>query len=260
MGAHFQATLVLYHTVTDEEYNEILGVEDPLTSLHQKEAAIKDKMLALKAEVERAYLHHGLMKCDVVVEDGALADKLDTYAKEHDASFIVMGTKGFGTDHSLLVGSNAKQVVSRTGCPVMIVPSNATYKPLKKLVYATSYAKEDNRVIQKIIALATVYGAAIKVLHLSGKDNTAAHDKYEQYREEMSSFVNYKSLSFELRVRHDAVELSLDEYMTETNADLLVLLTSKRDFLESLFHRSIARRLAYLTKFPMLVYKTDELD
>jgi len=259
MGAHFQATVVLYHTITDDEYNELLGVADPLTSLQQKEEAIQQKMMAMKDEVEATYLHHGLLKCDVVVEEGNIADKIDAYAQQHDANFIVMGTKGFGTDKSLLVGSNARQVVSKASCPVMIVPGNASYKPLKKLVYATSYAKEDKQVMQKIIALATVYSAAIKVLHLSNRDNAASHEKYEQYKEELSSFVNYKSLTFELKIKNEAVELALDEYMTETHADLLVLLTSKRDFFESLFHRSIARRLAYLTKFPMLVYKTDEL-
>lgn len=58
-----------------------------------------------------------------VVEEGRAADVVLEAAKEHDASFIVIGCQGWGRLEKLRLGSVSKKVAARTDRPLVLVPT-----------------------------------------------------------------------------------------------------------------------------------------
>ncbi len=50
----------------------------------------------------------------------------------------------------------------------------------------------------------------------------------------------------------------MQNYITENNVDILVMVTHKRDFLERIFNPGITRRMSYQTKIPLLAIPVGE--
>ncbi|MDQ2744550.1 MAG: universal stress protein [Chloroflexota bacterium] len=55
-----------------------------------------------------------------VVRRGSPADEIVRYAKEHGAGLIVMGSRGWGEMHAVLLGSVSERVLHAAPCPVLV--------------------------------------------------------------------------------------------------------------------------------------------
>ncbi|WP_320077379.1 universal stress protein, partial [Klebsiella aerogenes] len=54
---------------------------------------------------------------------------------------IVMGITGAGAVEETLIGSNAVSVARHSTTPVIIVPANASFVPIKEILFACDYKK-----------------------------------------------------------------------------------------------------------------------
>jgi nucleotide-binding universal stress UspA family protein len=57
-------------------------------------------------------------------------------------------------------------VVRNVHCPVWIIPPDARFKPLKKIIYATDYNEEDITTLKRLIDLTKPFDPEIMALHL----------------------------------------------------------------------------------------------
>jgi nucleotide-binding universal stress UspA family protein len=55
-----------------------------------------------------------------VVRRGSPAHEIVRYAEEHDVGLIVMGSRGWGEMHAVLLGSVSERVLHAAHCPVLI--------------------------------------------------------------------------------------------------------------------------------------------
>jgi len=61
-----------------------------------------------------------------VVRRGSAADEIVRYAKEQAAGLIVMGSRGWGEMHAVLLGSVSERVLHTAPCPVLIARPTET--------------------------------------------------------------------------------------------------------------------------------------
>lgn len=61
-----------------------------------------------------------------VVRRGSPADEIVRYAEEHGVGLIVMGSRGWGEMHAVLLGSVSERVLHTAPCPVLITRPTAT--------------------------------------------------------------------------------------------------------------------------------------
>ena len=94
------------------DYEEYQGVVKRVLDEAQKRVA-EDLGDALADLGDRAQVE--------AVAGASPADALSRYAEEHDCDLIVMGSRGFGTFRSMLVGSVSHYVLQQAHCPVLIV-------------------------------------------------------------------------------------------------------------------------------------------
>jgi hypothetical protein len=71
----------------------------------------------------------------------------------------------------------------------------------------------------------------------------------------MSSYFVYEKLSFEQFITGMDKAIALEHVLNEHNADLLILVHKSRNFPDSLFHKSLTKRMSYMTNFPLLVLR-----
>lgn len=254
IGEKENSKLTLLNIYTPKDFNNILGserVQEEYDTLLDKTEL---KLKAISEEILKVSKKKGLQSCDYKLKSGKIVDVLAELANEEKCGLIVIGTTGHSAYERKYIGGNAARIIQHTQCSVLCVPEKHNFNGINKIVYATDYQEEDKLAIQQLVALAKVLDASVEVLHVSHHDDTIDKAMYEEFKGEMMSFVHYAKISFN-RVVFKHVAEGLDEYMKETDADLLVLLNKKLNFLKSLFHQSLTQHLDQFTDYPLMILK-----
>jgi len=90
-------------------------------------------------------------------------------AEEEDVDLLVLGTHGRSGPLHLLMGSVAAEVLRRSRCPVLTVPSGARARPFEKLLRilaADDFSAPARRALDHAAALARTVGAELDVAHV----------------------------------------------------------------------------------------------
>lgn len=181
---------------------------------------------------------------------------IDGRVKKFNADMIVMGSKGATGLKKVLLGSNAVAIINNSTVPVLVIPENAAFAPLKRIVYATDMNNYQDET-KIVAAFARLFGAEVKILHVHQGDTTGALDT-GAITNELTALANYDKISFEVSRGNDIAE-AVDKFVTQTDADLLAMFTHHLDFYEKLFGRSVTRRLAFHTRVPLLTFNKTTL-
>jgi nucleotide-binding universal stress UspA family protein len=66
---------------------------------------------------------------DPVIVEGDVADQVAGVARDVNATYIVVGTRGRGQLARLILGDTTQNILQRTPCPVLVVPLRDTGEP-----------------------------------------------------------------------------------------------------------------------------------
>ncbi len=254
IGEKEHSQMTLLNVFTPMDFNAILGTEKVKESYEGLLETAESKLKAVAAEITKIGKKKGLQSCDYLLKSGKTIDVLAQLADEEMYDLIVMGTTGHSAYDEKYLGGKAQSIIRHTHCSVLCIPENQSFHGMDKIVYATDYQEEDKLAIQQLMHLATLFGAEVEILHVSHHNDTIDKALFEEFQKELRGFVHEETVSFN-RVVFDKVALGLDAYMKDTNADLLVLLSKKANFLQSLFQRSLVQHLNKFADYPLLVYK-----
>ena len=194
------------------------------------------------------------------VEDLAILDGVLAIAADWHAKLIVVGAKGESAFQDTILGTTTKRLIKKAACPVLAIPSEATYAAPKTIVYATDFEQEDVFAIQKTVELAQHFKSKIRVVHISTKKEYAGEIQMEWFKNALAEKVNYQSLEFKLLFSEDIFE-SLRDYLVEVNADMVVMLErEKQGFLKKLFHRDLVKKMQSYGELPLLSFNEANLN
>ena len=87
-------------------------------------------------------------------------------AAEEEADMIIMGTTGAGGMKGI-IGSVAGNVMEHASCPVLAVPRKAVFDgTINKIAYTTSFKKEEEGGLRKVIEMAKVADAELHCVNV----------------------------------------------------------------------------------------------
>lgn len=215
--------------------------------VNEIEQAAKENFEKLENDV----LKNSGIKYSLHTRYGFVGDEVCNFAANNNIDLIVMGTTGASGIAELLIGSNAASVVAKSETPVLIVPPNIPYKPLNKIVYATDYNEPEFPAVMRLIYFAELYDCELEIIHVK--------TDYDRYFNAKNNFFNknkanltYPKLKFVDLPEGDVIN-SINNYVQNNHADLLVMAKHNRNFFDRLFHRSISKKMAYHTTLPLLI-------
>ncbi len=250
IGEVHHSSIKLVHIVTPEEYNERL-INDPENAVKDFEKESLQKMNNLLQEVASV---SSIKMSSMEVLDGRLIEKLQHIIKDESISLVVMGTEGVNDIVEAQVGSNTLKLIEESEVPILCVPAHSGYKPIKKMVYGSEFSMDDKEYLQPIINFAYGFDARLIVSHITNTSGIS-EEEYNAYISKIKSYFVYEKLSFEQFNTEKDTHIALEHILNAHDADLLILVHKKRNFLKSLFHRSLTKRMSYMTNFPLLVLR-----
>lgn len=253
IGEKEHSSISLLNIFSPADFDKILEKEHVKEEYEKLQEIANSKLKAISEEI-MLLSSNNLSACNHLLKPGKIVDVLAQIADEENYDLIVMGTTGHSAYERKYLGGKAEKIIHATHCSVMCVPQGQTYHGIKHIVYATDYQEEDKLAIQQILALATDLQAKVSILHVSHHDDAIDKAMYEEFKEELKHFMHDIEVNFE-RVVFSHVAEGIDEYMKNEQADLLVLLNKKMNFLKSLFHVSLTDHLDKFTDYPLMILK-----
>ena len=169
--------------------------------------------------------------------------------KVENKTFDIVMLQNNTGQNFLMQNSVIMDVVRNVPCPVYIIPPDARYHPLDKIIYATDYNEEDIPTLKSLIELAKPFDPEILALHISDDDEFDKKLKSEGFAKMLGEKTGYHKVSVKMiaeEVGKDPVERLVKE-AEKAKANLIVVLKENENFFERLFKSSFTAELIRLS-------------
>ena len=229
-------------------------------NLHEKYNSLvtEDRMKQLVSFSNSVTSVYTNLVTHVEVVEGFITDIMPEYCRNKNIDLVIMGTKGAGGVKELLVGSVTYGVIKKTAVPVLAVPGEYEVEQPDAILFATSHFEENIGLLQPVIELATLFGAAIHVVvfadnkHADAQeymDKTRNIDHYLEFLRKHYPEVNFKGGLID----GTNFEAALDRYALKNEIDIITMIPYPKSFFERIIHPGATKKIACHSHIPVLV-------
>jgi nucleotide-binding universal stress UspA family protein len=249
MAVAVKASVLLFHVYqVPVAFNNNTDVPMPLIDINEMEKVQIEKMESLKQDLE--HITSGEIKIDTEVRLGVLSNELEDLCNTVQPFAVIMGNKGAGLVERLLVGSSALSAIKHLRYPVLVVPSGAIFKGIKRIGFACDFKNVAYTTpVEGIKTWVKTFHAELEILNVSHseKHNSPASDQ----KEILKTLLKEANPHF-FFINSTDVEKGINEFAESNNVDLLIVMPRKHNLLETLFQKNHATELAFHSHIPIL--------
>jgi len=253
IAKRIKAKIVLTH---------MAGVESGLNKEPNtaEEVVFYSRLIGKKFEefLDRPFLEN--VAYETVLKQHLDFGSMNDFAKELDASLIVMGSNGAKGMTEILKGSNAEKVVRSSEVPVLVVKDNDINFAPERILYASDFHLETVGAYHRIIEAATMLNARIDFLYINlpGKNFKSTSQMDEtllNFFSEVKHPDPVAAIKTVNRYADHTVEKGVMNYASLSAADVIAIPTHGRTGLSHFFQGSISEDIANHSVVPVLTVK-----
>jgi len=245
LAKQFDATLVAMHVYPTAELI-ITGKQEKMEIANQMMDVLKDFIDKNKGADYKD------VKMEYLIDTGLPAEDIVEVSLDENIGLIVMGMTGKNDAIDKFFGTISSDVITNADCPVLAIPASYEFKNPKKLVYTTDFMFRDLGVLNTLKDWAKIFKAKINCLHI-----------VEQRENELTALVNMGMLRDTFKSKRipqfdcltGNVAAATLEYLNHENADMVVMLSRKRNLFQKITEGSQAKKLAQKINIPILIFK-----
>ena len=234
----------------DEEFNEWRS---------KVERRVSDRFVEVKNELQTAGI-----KFDGVILKGIPSDKIREFSRLRKADIIVMGKQGHGLLESVMVGSETVKVLKSSHIPVLAVKRHGQDADIKirNIVVPIDLADDNETALYCALDLAGLTGAAVTAVYAirldmyaqdmpAGALDIVIRQSVKELRERADEIKEkYESAGGKFRggIKTEVIHglspaISIANYASRNDADLIVINTHARTGLKRLVLGSVTERM-----------------
>jgi nucleotide-binding universal stress UspA family protein len=187
------------------------------------------------------------------LEYGLAVDEVVEIAKDEHFDLIVMGTEGSEGFGRWLIGTHTSNVVKKAKCPVLVIPDEAKYRPIKKIAYATDFKNLKEDVLDNLMEWVEKFGAEFHFIHIAHKGEYIDVDEYHNLEEIVEISEKYDNIKFKIIYDNDILE-ELEDFAEDNGIDVLMMVKRKLSFFQRIFEPSLTQQMTFETEVPLLVF------
>jgi len=226
----------------------------------QRKAAEKSLMQCCQYISLHKNSHGEYIQTEFVAEQNIPSSEIEKLAEEKKADLIVMGVDD--EVHLLtLLGSTTLHVAKTSTCPVLLIHEKTKIQDFNRVYFALENIKTDLVKLKQLIPLTRIYDSEISILHIDPlpKDEDALEAmlyQKSQYDRLLNQIIqvykHYPNIHFHYNISDETFQ-NMNQLLQTDHPDLLVLVHKERPLLESIFHKSVIRKLLKTSDVPLLI-------
>jgi len=214
----------------------------------QLEEDYKQELNRLSKELR---LENGFrFEVETICQYGYFLANLNELVKTKAVDLVVMGTKGATNFLNKLIGTNTSEFIKIAACPVLAIPSVATFSGFKHIAYASDFESDETVFLQQLFNIAEPFKANVAIINILTERQLNIFSDNQVVRNITKHFSNQNFCI--AQIQENSVIEGLHEFTQENNSDVIAVSIHERSFLESLFHTSISKELVCQTTLPLL--------
>lgn len=226
-----------------------IPLESEIQAAHEEKEHTRN--LALLKEQFSVEVPQALV--EIFVDKRSLATIVNDFEEEHAVDLVVMGMTGKNKLEQALIGSNTINVASAIKVPLLIVPEGTRFHKIERILLACDL-KETTSVLP-IGAIKNFAGTIQPRLFVLNVERDDEHNSELNIEENsLRAYLGTENITYH-RIRHHNIADGIALFAVENRLQLIIAVPKHHSFFESLFHKSLTKRLAYHTHIPLLLFK-----
>lgn len=225
-------------------------VETYMPPIDDLEKIYKDRMANFVGDAAKSYGKKSNISSEVLA--GFAADEIIEQSQKGGCNLVVMGMTGENFILKKLFGTISQKVAHEAACPVLLVPANAKFKDIERVMYATNHESIKKDLLQEAIDMAETFKAMIHFVNINEyvtEPNSLQDKLLDELFEDSESKV-----AFEFHAIHSLDIIGeLNNYAGLHQISLMAFATKQRGWFSSLFRSSLTDEMAEHTKLPLLI-------
>ena len=243
--------IIFYHTynipITVTADPTLYNVEN--LDFEELKSAAQNGLKEFEAQLND--ISHPDIEISLLANYGYLTEDIHKACLDTNAELIIMGSSGGGILTENIIGSDTVIVARESTIPVIIVPANTPFRPLKKILLVSDFVDiKTTMPDQQIKMLVEATKGELHVLNI-------ASDSYESFNSGSQECFTLLDLLdpiepiFHFEVCQDFVK-GINNFANKMEADIVIVVPKKHGFFESLFYKSRTKELAFHCCLPIL--------
>lgn len=183
----------------------------------------------------------------------SLPDGMKQSVLELNGDLIVMATTGATGLKEIFLGSNAVKVIKKIDfCPLLLVPANYEYQPVKKILFVNDFRRNfELEELTPLLAMARLTHAGVILLYVNeGEEFTQEQERNRKNLLEMFSGVEVEEKQMPM---DDFLTDIIEEYSKKEEVNMLAMIRNKHSNLEDLLREPVVKKIAFHSTIPFLV-------
>ncbi len=234
LTGHYGVTMILYHS-----YSKSSEAEKATADLEQLKTAL---------------MKNNIVKMEVLAhEESDFVDGLEKAARHRRADLVIMGITGKSAIAQVFFGSNTLKMAERKVCPVLIVPEQASFNPIKNVMLTSDFKNTVSTTPSGPIKdFLDVFNPQLHIVNVDKDHYISLTEDYEKEKQELKQlFADYNPEFYFMRL-YD-VDEAINLFAESRNIDLIIAIQKNHSFIGKLLSSSRTKTLSYHSKMPILV-------
>jgi nucleotide-binding universal stress UspA family protein len=191
------------------------------------------------------------IKTSPIIREGNVVDAILDEAKKNDIDLIVMGTRGAGNIARNLFGTNTTKVIGKAECPVLAIPDEALFQPIRKVILSVDLKQKSEKVIEDFIDLVKIQNANLLLIYVHDDKSGEHQRELDRFTEELKNKSDYQRIVGKV-IQSDFFPGAIENFALDIEADIIVMITHPRGIFERIFDPSATKLYAFHTTIPLL--------
>lgn len=220
--------------------------------LKQLEIDSKEQLTQIKHKIvlDNANPQH---RFEIISRKGDLSKIIVQKIEALQIDLVTMGNKGLTEAADIFFGSNTIKVANTiTQCPVLAIPGELDFKPIKEIAFVTDFKKSCNQnTLAPLLYLYSLCKATIRVMHIH--EEKILIETQELNRKKLESLLEAVEHSFHWMQNFDDKAKVIDIFLEKFQIDMYAMVNQKRNLFEKLTKEPIIKDISMYSHIPFLI-------
>lgn len=210
---------------------------------NNEKAAIEEKLSTIKNDLIKRTCNKVQIQSRQVT--GTIENEIIKICSYKNPLAVVMATRGANMKEHFFLQSITVYLSKNLKFPLIVVPGNEKFKPIKKILLATDLENLYDLPVEKIIHVATAFQATLDIVHVYNNE-----DKFEIMSARITEITNYlEKINPQFHfIKNTDVHKAILEFARKNNSDLILTFPKKHAF----FHKSESKQLIFNAPFAVM--------